>query len=59
MINMNEAKVAKLEAISELIDNEKQQVMEALAENLCTLRKVVGLTQDDLAQRVGVTRQSI
>jgi DNA-binding XRE family transcriptional regulator len=26
---------------------------------LCTLRKVVGLTQDDLAQRVGVTRQSI
>lgn len=44
---------------SKLSDEEKDEVMNNICENLPILRKKSGMTQDDLAKQLGVTRQTI
>lgn len=44
---------------SKLSDDEKDTIMNNLSENLPILRKKSGMTQDDLAKQLGVTRQTI
>lgn len=44
---------------SKLSDKEKNEIMKNLSENLPILRKKSGMTQEDLAKQLGVTRQTI
>lgn len=44
---------------SKLSNDEKDNIMNNLSENLPILRKKSGMTQDDLAKQLGVTRQTI
>jgi len=44
---------------NKLSDGDKELVMQNLCENLPILRKKLGLTQEDLAQQLGITRQTI
>ena len=46
--------------MSEVInDKRKQELCKLLAENLPTLRTKMGISQDELANRIGYTRQTI
>lgn len=44
---------------SKVSNEDKEEVMNNLTENLPTLRKKSGMTQEDLAKQLGVTRQTI
>ena len=43
----------------ELDDKQKEEITSALAENLPVLRSKLGLSQEELAKKIGVTRQTI
>lgn len=43
----------------ELDEKQKEEITSALAENLPVLRSKLGLSQEELAKKIGVTRQTI
>jgi len=45
--------------VKELDDKQKEEIINALAENLPVLRSKLGLSQEELAKKIGVTRQTI